>query len=191
MPDPSHRERLLRGMVEALRDGEYHEVAVVDVVRAARTSKRTFYEHFPDKQACLVALSRETVGDVIERIVGAVDPTAAWRAQVRQAVEALLTTIEADREAHLVLLRTVPSLGAPGRRLLREATGSFVDLVRALTDTPALRDAGVVPPTPGVAVVLFAGVRELVVTALEDGVPLADVLDDATRATTALLAPAG
>ena len=191
MPDPSHRERLLRGMVEALRDREYHEVAVVDVVRAARTSKRTFYEHFPDKQACLVALSRETVGDVIERIVGAVDPAADWRAQVRQAVEALLTTIEADREAHLVLLRTVPSLGAPGRRLLREATGSFVDLVRALTDTPALRDAGVVPPTPGVAVVLFAGVRELVVTALEDGVPLADVLDDATRATTALLAPAG
>jgi AcrR family transcriptional regulator len=44
------RRRLLEGMAAAIRDTGYRDATVADVVRHARTSRRTFYEHFPSKQ---------------------------------------------------------------------------------------------------------------------------------------------
>ena len=35
-------------------------MTIADVVRVARVSKRTFYEHFADKEACFLALYAET-----------------------------------------------------------------------------------------------------------------------------------
>jgi AcrR family transcriptional regulator len=41
------RGRLLEGMAAAIRETGYRDATVADVVRHARTSRRTFYEHFP------------------------------------------------------------------------------------------------------------------------------------------------
>ena len=41
------RRRLLEGMAAAIRETGYRDATVADVVRHARTSRRTFYEHFP------------------------------------------------------------------------------------------------------------------------------------------------
>ncbi|MFI5067448.1 MAG: TetR family transcriptional regulator, partial [Streptosporangiales bacterium] len=40
------RRRLLAGLAEAIRERGFRESTVADVVRHARTSRRTFYEHF-------------------------------------------------------------------------------------------------------------------------------------------------
>jgi AcrR family transcriptional regulator len=53
------RRRLLEGMAAAVRECGYRDSTVADVVRHARTSRRTFYEHFPSKQACFTALLQD------------------------------------------------------------------------------------------------------------------------------------
>ena len=183
------RRRLLDGMATAIRRQGYAETTVADVVREARTSRRTFYEHFGDKQACFVALLREVNARMITRISAAVDPRAPWDAQIRQAIEAWIRSAEADPPITLSWIRDVPALGADARQLQRETVEAFVVLIRTLTDTPELRSAGLLPPSRQLTILLLGGLRELIATAVEDGEDVTGIVGTAVEATVLLLGP--
>ena len=51
----SQRDRLLDSMAQACAEKRYAEVSVADIVSRARVSRSTFYEIFPDKEACFLA----------------------------------------------------------------------------------------------------------------------------------------
>jgi len=184
-----NRTRLLAGLSDALRERSYAEVTVADVVRHARTSKRTFYEQFADKHDCFVALLTLSNEELRNCIAAAVDPTAPWQDQVRQGVGALLSLVQAEPHLFLNWFRAVPALGDEGRELVRAGMATFVDLMRTLADTPDLQRAGVRPPTRELGIIVFGGVRELIATALEEGRDPETLLDTASEAVGALLAP--
>lgn len=185
------RARLLTGLSDALRERSYREVTVADVVRCAKTSKRTFYEHFADKHDCFIALLMVSNEELRRAIAAAVDPAQPWSTQVRQGVGALLAEVHAEPHLFLNWFRAVPALGDEGRELVREGMATFVDLLRALADTPELQRAGVRPPTRELGIIVFGGLRELIATALEEGRDPEALLDVATEAVSALLAPRG
>lgn len=177
------------GLAEALRTTDYPAVTITDVVTHARTSKRTFYEHFVDKDACLVALLRDCVAEMVASIEAAVDPEAEWPVQARQAIEAMVASVEAQPAVHLTWLRVAPVPGPEGRSLSREGMSSFVALIESLAGTPSLQEAGVPPPNRQLAMVLVGGLRELIDSALEDGADLRGIIEVATEATVRLLGP--
>ncbi len=183
------RLRLLEGMAAAIRESGYRDSTVADVVRHARTSRRTFYEHFPSKQACFIALLQECADKTARQIAAAVDPHARWDAQVRQAIEAWIAVSRSDLPVTLSWIRDLPSLGSAARHLQREWLEGFVVLVENLTDTPELRAAGVAPPSRPLTIMLLGGLRELLATTVEDGGDIADITEVAVRATQAMLAP--
>ena len=183
------RRRLLDGMAAAIRRGGYPETTVADIVREARTSRRTFYAHFADRQECLIALLRESNQRTIARIESSVDPRAPWETQVRQAIEAWIAAVQADPPVTLSWIRDVPALGERARQLQRETMAAFVVLIQTLTDTPELRSAGVLPPTQQMAIVLLGGLRELIATTVEDGGDIDGITDPAVEATKLLLGP--
>jgi AcrR family transcriptional regulator len=183
------RRRLLEGMATAIRECGYRDSTVADVVRHARTSRRTFYEHFPGKQACFVALLRETDAAMVRQIAAAVDRRAPWKVQARQAIEAWIAAAQADLAVTLSRIRDLPSLGADARHLQRESLEAFIVLVRDLTDTPELRATGVAPPSRQLMVMLIGGLRELIATTVEDGGDIGGITEVAVRATQALLDP--
>ena len=86
------RDRLLDGLAASIVDRGYRETTVADIVRRARTSKRTFYEHFPSKEECLIELLRRNNENLINNIRNAVNPDADWQDQIRQAVTPTSTT---------------------------------------------------------------------------------------------------
>ena len=186
---PDHRERLLAGLASALRERSYREVTVADVVRHARTSRRTFYEHFAGKQDCLIALLREENDQAVARIAAAVNPRSPWQAQVRQALEAWIGGVEDDPGVRLCWIRVVPSLGAAARPLLRQTMTAFADLIRTLAESPELASAGVTPPAPQETVMLLGGLKELIATTVEDGGDLSSIIDVATDVAIRILAP--
>ena len=51
-----YRRRLLDGLALSINERGYRETTVADVVRSARTSKRTFYDHFSTKEECFAEL---------------------------------------------------------------------------------------------------------------------------------------
>src|SRR5271156_6744972 len=89
------RQRLLDGLAASITERGYRASTVADIVRHARTSKRTFYGQFPSKEQCFLELLHADVGKLAEEIRGAVDPATDWQAQIRQAGDNYLSHIEA------------------------------------------------------------------------------------------------
>ncbi len=184
-----HRERLLAGLATALRERSYAEITVADVVRHARTSRRTFYEHFAGKQDCLIALLQEETSHTVARIAAAVDPRAPWQAQVRQAIESWVAGVQDDPGVRLCWIRVVPSLGGAARPLLRRTMAAFAGLIQTLAESPELVSAGVTPLAPQETVMLLGGLKELIAITVEDGEDLSGIIDIATDVTIRILAP--
>src|ERR1700739_1979194 len=67
-----HRERLIAAMAASIEEKGYRDTTVADVVRLARTSRRNFYEHFADRDACFLALFDATNEAMMVQIADAV-----------------------------------------------------------------------------------------------------------------------
>jgi AcrR family transcriptional regulator len=183
------RRRLLDGMAVAIATRGFRESTVADVVRHARTSRRTFYEHFASKQDCFIALLREANARMVRQIAAAVDPRAPWETQVRQAIEAWVASARSEPALTLSWIREVPALGDSARQLQRESLEAFLVLIDTLTDTSELRAAGIVPPPRQFAVMLLGGLRELIATTVEDGGDIGGITGVAVEATLAMIGP--
>ena len=106
------RDRLLEGLASSIGERGYRDTTVADIVRHARTSKRTFYEQFASKEDCLIELLRRNNENLIANIRAAVEPEADWQEQIRQAVAAYVDHIESRPAVTLSWIREAPALGA-------------------------------------------------------------------------------
>jgi AcrR family transcriptional regulator len=181
------RQRLLDGLAAAIDERGYRASTVADIVRHARTSKRTFYDQFATKEQCFHELLHADVGKLAEDIRDAVDPDADWQTQIRQAVEAYVGHIESTPALTLSWIRELPSLDAAARPSQRRNTHLLTSLLVNLSDTPAMRDADLPPLTQAKAVILVGGLRELTAQAVEDGHSVRDIVEPAVEASVALL----
>ncbi|MBU2666902.1 TetR/AcrR family transcriptional regulator [Actinoplanes bogorensis] len=185
-----HRRRLLDGLAACIRAQGFPDTTVADIVRAARTSRRTFYAHFADRQECLVTLLHETNQRAVVAIAAAVDQQAPWDDQARQAIEGWIASVQTDPPITLSWIRDIPALSHEhARRFQRETMQDFVELIRQLTDTPHLRALGVRPASEQMVTILIGGLRELIATAVEDGTDVAEIVPAAAEATRLLLGP--
>jgi len=183
------RQRLLDGLGASIAEHGYRRTTVADIVRRARTSRRTFYAHFSDKEACFVALLTDASAQMIRQISAAVDPAAPWAGQVRQAVEAWIACVESQPAITLSWIRDVPSLGTAARRLQRDTMEAYVNMIQTLCDTDEWRAVRAEPVSRPLAIMLLGGLRELTATTVEDGGRIGDVTELAVRASIALLGP--
>ncbi|MGE2731620.1 TetR/AcrR family transcriptional regulator [Mycolicibacterium vaccae] len=185
------RQRLLDALEASIAEDGYPKTTVADIVRRARTSRRTFYEHFDSREACFIELLSDANAEQVRQISEAVDVSAPWQKQVRQAVEAWIATGEARSALMLSWIRDVPSLGVAARGLQREALEAFIGMVDAISATDEFRAAGVSPISRQRIIMLLGGLRELTAITVEEGGQLGDVTDEAVEASIALLSHHG
>jgi AcrR family transcriptional regulator len=183
------RQRLLDALEASIAEDGYARTTVADIVRRARTSRRTFYEYFDSREACFVALLTDANADQVRQIAAAVDPQAPWRNQVRQAIEAWISSGESRSPLMLSWIRDVPSLGAAARRLQRDGTENFIEMVQALADSDEFRASGIGPVSRQRIIMLLGGLRELAAITVEEGGRISDITEEAVDASIALLAP--
>jgi AcrR family transcriptional regulator len=183
------RRRLLDGLAASIAAKGYQDTTIADIVRAARTSRRTFYEYFAGKEACYVALLTAANTAMVQEISAAVDQTVPWAVQVRQAIEAWIACAESEPAITLSWIRDVPALGSAARRLQREMMEGFVGMIQTLCATGEWRAAGIGPVPRQLAIMLLGGLRELTASTVEDGGRISDVTEVAARASIALLGP--
>ncbi len=186
-PAAEFRRRLLDGLAACIEERGYRETTVADIVRCARTSKRTFYDHFSTKEECFVELLTANNEELVESVQAAVDPDADWREQVRQAVAAYVGTIEANPAVTLSWIRELPALGEAARPMLRRGFSRLAAMIVSLSTGPGFRRAGLAPLSPTAAVILVGGLRELTAQTVEDGSPVGGMLEPAVAASIALL----
>ncbi|WP_156746053.1 TetR/AcrR family transcriptional regulator [Mycobacterium sp. 1423905.2] len=183
------RMRLLDGLAASISERGYRATTVADIVRHARTSKRTFYDQFPSKEQCFLELLRVDIDKLGDNIAAAVDPEADWHDQIRQAVEAYVGHIESRPAITLSWIRELPSLGTAARPVQRRGLQLLSDLLINLSASPGFQRANLPPLTPPLSVILLGGLRELTALAVEDGKDVREIVEPAVDASVALLGP--
>jgi AcrR family transcriptional regulator len=183
------RQRLLDGLAASIDERGYRDTTVADIVRCARTSKRTFYSRFATKEDCFAELLTANNDELVSTIRDAVDPQAPWRDQVRQAVVAYVHTIEERPAITLSWIRELPALGEYARPTLRRGFGRLATMIVDLTTNEGFRTAGLAPISHAAAVILVGGLRELTAQTVEDGKPVTDIIEPALAVSLALLGP--
>jgi AcrR family transcriptional regulator len=112
------RERLLAAAVGAVDELGYADTTVGDITSRARVSRRTFYEIFPDREACLAAVLEDLLAMIAAELGAAGIEKLEWRDGVRAGLFTILSFL--DREPALARVCVVQALrGGPrvlGRR---------------------------------------------------------------------------
>lgn len=93
----SQRDRLLDAMAQSCAEKRYAEVSVADIVAQARVSRSTFYEIFPDKEACFLAAYDAILGRFVTEVIKACQaPGLTWAEQIELGIEAALDFLAAE-----------------------------------------------------------------------------------------------
>ena len=183
------RDRLLDGMAASIIERGFRDTTVADIVRHARTSKRTFYAQFASKEDCLIELLRRNNETLIDNIRNAVDPEVEWDEQIRQAVGAYVDHIAARPAITLSWIRELPALGAVAQPLHRLAMEHLTDMLVDLSDSPGFRRANISPLSRPLALIVLGGLRELTALFVEAGHDIRGIVEPAITAATAILGP--
>jgi len=186
-PDDPFRERLLVGLAASIAECGYRDTTVADIVRHAKTSKRTFYAHFSGKDDCLLELLDLDNVRMIAGIRAAVDPDADWLTQIEQAIDAYITEIAAHPALTLAWIREFPALGDAVRPVQRRGMDRFTDMLLGITAGAGFRRANLTPVTRQTALILLGGLRELTAHTLEDGEDIHAIAGTAVAACVGLL----
>jgi AcrR family transcriptional regulator len=187
-----HRQRLLAAMARAVEQRGYRDTSVADVVRLARTSRRTFYEHFSDRDACFLELFESTTEELMERIAGAVRADASLEQQVEAAVGAYLDGVAVRPRLFRSFTRELPALGRAAAERERAVVERFAALLIALVESARGEHADQVARPLGrdAALVIVGGLRELTMSAFEDQRDVRELRAMAVAVVKAILAAA-
>ncbi len=187
--DETPRQRLIGALSASIEQVGYPATTVTDIVRRAKTSRRTFYDHFADREACLVALLTHINTQGIRSIRAAIDIEAPWEVQIAQAVRAWIENAAPQSAVMLSWIRETPGLGHAARQHKLEVTEAYIHLIQSFSDTPLHRAAGYEKVARSQAIMFIGGLRELTALTLERGGRIQDMIDDATIAALALFSP--
>lgn len=172
--------RLLDGLAASIREKGLAHTHVSDIVGHAHASRRTFYKHFSDKDACLVELVHRSATTIIEAVAAATENHAPRTIQIEQAVDAYLSILSG--EPALTLALSSPSVGERIVRAQRDALERFAEFLVALTASTSKGQSPAAPVSVECAYMLASGLRDTAVRAIERG----DGLDRASEAGKAL-----
>ncbi|MDO8631562.1 MAG: TetR/AcrR family transcriptional regulator [Phycisphaerales bacterium] len=157
----SQRGRLLTAFVDEASEQGYHSVTIADVVARAGTAKRTFYEHFRDKEDCFVEAFKAGTTIVISAIVragdAADDPIERIEVGVRAYLDAL---IEIPNFARLLLTDVIGG-GAPVARRWMRWMELLADGLIAWRNESRLNHPDLPEITKMQAVTVLSGINEL------------------------------
>ncbi len=158
-------------MAASIEEKGYRDTTVADVVRIARTSRRNFYEHFEDRDACFLALFDATNDAMMRAVAGAVDPDEPLERQVDGAVDAYIDSVVAQPALYRSFVREMPGLGQAGAdrglATVERFAALLVDLVEfSRRAQPGLNARALTMDT---AIIIVGGLRELAVISVQRG----------------------
>jgi AcrR family transcriptional regulator len=156
-------------MATSIAERGYRSSTVAEIVRIARTSRRNFYEHFADREACFLALFEEANEALMAQIAAAVDPGEPLERQVDRALGAYLDNVTSQPELYQSFVRELPALGQPGADRQLAVIERFAQLLVGLVDSGrrAQPELGARPLSMDMAVIVVGGLRELMVISFQ------------------------
>lgn len=159
------RERLLNAALEGVGDVGWANLTISDLVKRARVSKRTFYEHFSTKDECLFALFEAVSTEVLDELEAASQLVPIGSGRVDAGARFYLQLLQDDPQIVRTLFLELLAFGKNGWAVRRKVMRRFAAFLMR-----EINAAGANPPIDmNVAMVIVGGINEATLEALEEG----------------------
>jgi len=171
------KDRLFDAAAEVFSRAGYAEASAEAISRQAGMSKATFYEHFSNKEECLLALFEHATATLLEALLQASrGADREYHERHRAGLRAILETLEANPTmAQAILVETVGA-GPRVADLRDTALAGFAQAMYEATREAARRGGGPAYASPDEAFAIVGATFELVSRQLRTGHP-AQMLD--------------
>jgi AcrR family transcriptional regulator len=141
--EASQRARLLEAAGRAVAARGYAAATIDDVVRGAGVSKKTFYEHFADKEGCFLAAYEAAGEELFRRVLEAHGTSDDWMERTRAGIAAYLRWLAAEPALARVFLIEVAAAGPRAAQARESLRDRYAVLMRerqeeARADIPSL-----------------------------------------------------
>jgi len=157
-----HRERLITGLIQVLADKPYREVTLTDIAAAARVSRRSFYQHFANKDECLLALAQETSTEILRVMIASVSAATCWNEVVENVTDAYLGFIIRRPAVMRALYIETPAVGIEGLKMRRTVSTVMATFLQQQVSHYKARGEIISDIDQPSALALIAGVNELI-----------------------------
>jgi AcrR family transcriptional regulator len=165
----SQRGRLLDAMAEAVAEHSYGATTIAHVVSHAGVSRKTFYEHFRDKEHCFLAMYDTGIAFVLGRLTEALEAAEDPRERLVSGVSTFLGVLAEEPAFCRSIVLEVYAAGPIGlarrRAVLQVFAGRYIEVNRQARE----EDPGVGPLSGDVALGVVGAILELVSDRVEEG----------------------
>jgi AcrR family transcriptional regulator len=155
----NQRARILAAVTDICGHDGYLSMSVEDIVVAAGVSRRTFYDHYRDKEDVFLAAYDAVAGRLLDSVTKAYNDADGLVARARESLRALLGFIAAEPASANLCIVEVLAAGPAALDRRNAVLRAFAELIEQAA-------AGEVPqghlPTPIVAETLVGGIYEVV-----------------------------
>jgi AcrR family transcriptional regulator len=169
--DAQH-DRLLEGLASSIREKGLASTQLSDIVRHARASRRTFYNHFPDKDSCFVELNAKVSRETLEQVAAAIPADASLEEQIDAGIDAYFEVLAGDPALSVTFYS--PGLSADVVRAQADSVERFAELIVGIVDADRQRVPGLEPVSVTRAFMLVAGLAHTIGRALDNGYDLGE-----------------
>src|SRR5680860_918007 len=127
----NQRERIVTALVDTVAERGYNATTVADITKAASVSRRTFYEHFADKETCFLAAYEMVADHIAASMRAAAECFGEWPQKVRAALATMLRFLAGEPElARLCMIEPLAGGGEIAARH-RVSMQGLIEILRA------------------------------------------------------------
>ncbi len=157
----SQRGRLLVAMADVVGERGYGAATVADVIKAAGVSRRTFYEHFTDKEACFLAAYQHGSDALAAELLRRFEQGSDWRERVEGVLDAFLAALAAEPGFARAFLIEVWAAGPAAYERHIAIVQQFEVLMRTVHEQARAERPDVVPISDAVITAVTGGIARV------------------------------
>jgi AcrR family transcriptional regulator len=140
---------MLEAMAHAVAAKGYAATTVADVVGGAGVSRKTFYEHFRDKEDCFLAAFDTGVQILVHTVERAtLEAEGEWREHIRAGVNAYLSALAARPDFARTFLIEVLAAGPRALERRGDVHARFAELLKTLHESYRADHPDEIPSLP-------------------------------------------
>jgi AcrR family transcriptional regulator len=160
----SQRGRLICAVADAVATKGYPATSVADIIGLAGVSRRTFYEHFDDKEACFLASYDTGAEAIYAAMLSSAEGVEDWEELLDAVFGTWLEFLDADHAFTRAYMVEFWAAGAAARGRWAERRERTAGLLKTLHERAREADPSIVPVSDTVIAAVVGGVNRVVIS---------------------------
>jgi AcrR family transcriptional regulator len=161
----NQRERILAAVADVTSSASYAEMTVEDIIVTAGISRRTFYEHFKNKDDAFLAAYEEASTRLLAAVRAAYESRQGFAERMSAGIEAFLLLLAADPAFARMCIVEVMAAGPEAVARRNAAMGAFAGMI----EENARERLAESPPSDLTAETVVGGIYDVVYTRIQRG----------------------